>query len=36
MENMLSERGRPLKVVAGYKFYNDRDIAIGIAWQCTA
>lgn len=32
---MLSERGQPLKVVAGYKFRKDRDIAIGIAWRCT-
>lgn len=35
MESMLSERGKLLKVVDGFKYRKDREVSRGIAWRCT-
>lgn len=36
MESMLSERGRKLIILAGYKFYKDCETNDGWKWRCTA
>lgn len=35
MLSMLSEKGRPMKVVDGFKFYRDKDLKNAIKWRCS-
>lgn len=32
---MFSEKGKPLKIVNGFKFRRDRNVKVGISWRCS-